>query len=123
MCNNIYELQTRFWCRILNAGINHEHQDRMNKSKLSKSENAAPMYHMFKDHKSEGGYRPVVGGCNSDTLGLSNVLSEVVESVAQAIESPFEVISSEDMLSRVHKCNEKIREMQQEKGESWKLED
>ena len=63
---------------------------------------------MFKDHKIEGGYRPVVGGCNSDTLGLSNTLSEVVESVAKAVEKPFEVISSEDLLSRIYKCNEKI---------------
>ena len=73
---------TKFWCRILNSGINHEHQDRIIKSKMSVSENAAPMYFLYKDHKIEGGYRPVVGGCNSDTLGLSNILSEAVESVA-----------------------------------------
>ena len=63
---------------------------------------------MFKDHKIGGGYRPVVGGCSSDTLGLSNTLSEVVESVAKAVESPFEVISSEGMLSRIYEFNKLV---------------
>ena len=77
------------------------------------------MYFMYKDHKVEGGYRPVVGGCNSDSLGLSNILSEVVEAVANSIENPFGVISSEDMLSRVLECNRKIDEMQTAKGPEW----
>ena len=63
---------------------------------------------MFKNHKIEGGYRPVVGGCNSDSLGLSNTLSELVESVCMAVDQPYEVISSEDLLSRINDCNEKI---------------
>ena len=90
------------------------------KAKLCNSENAAPMYFMYKDHKQEGGYRPVVGGCSSDTLALSNTLSEVVESVANAKESPFEVISSEDMLSRVTECNRKLEKMRTKLGENWK---
>ena len=65
----------------------------------------------------------MVSGCNSDTLGLSNILSEAVESVAKSIATPFEVISSEDMLSRVHKCNEKLRKLQVDNGEGWKLEE
>ena len=69
---------------MLNAGSDHEHQNRIIKSKMSESENAAAMYDMYKDHKAEGGYRPVVSGCNSDTLGLSNMLSEAVEAVAQS---------------------------------------
>ena len=67
--------QSRFWCKMLNYGKNHGHQDRIEKSELCSSENAAPKYYLFKDHKDEGGYRPVVGGCTSDTLGLSNTLS------------------------------------------------
>ena len=88
-------------------------------SKLCSSENAAPKYYLFKDHKTEGGYRPVVGGCSSDTLGLSNTLSEVCESVANAVSDPFEVVSSEDMLSRVASCNDKLKTMKTQHGENW----
>ena len=52
-----------------------------------------------------------MGGCISNTLGLSNTLSELVESVCMAIETPYEVISSEDMLSRISDCNKKIGEL------------
>ena len=42
------------------------------------------------------------------------MLSEVVESVANGVSNPYEVISSEDMLSRIEKCNGKIADMRQE---------
>ena len=64
-----------------------------------------------------------MGGCNSDTLGLSNTLSEVIEAVAQSKEEPFEVISAEDMLNRVYKCNDKIKELQAKKGPDWKWQE
>ena len=101
----------RMWTKMLNSGVDHDHMQRIMDSKQSVSENIAPKYFMFKDHKVEGGFRPVVGGCNSDTLGLSNTLSEVVESVCMATNEPYEVISSEDMLARVYSCNEKIKEI------------
>ena len=63
---------------------------------------------MAKDHKKEGGFRPVVSGCNSDTLGLSNALSEVVEAVCVGVERPYEGVSSEDMLARVYEFNDKM---------------
>ena len=47
---------SKFWCKMLNSGANHEQQDRIMKSKLCSSENAAPKYYMYKDHKVEGGY-------------------------------------------------------------------
>ena len=117
--------QTKFWTKILNSGKDHGHQDRILQSKQSESQNCAPKYFMYKDHKVEGGWRPVVGGCNSDTLGLSNTLSELVESVCISIESPYEVISCEDMLSRISVCNERIRELRESriKGtQSWSAE-
>ena len=109
--------QVVMWSKILNSGENHEHLDRIISSKQSNSENLAPMYFMFKDHKKEGGYRPVVGGCNSDSLGLSNTLSELVESVCMAVDQPYEVISSEDLLSRISECNEKLKMMRKQKIE------
>ena len=57
--------------------------------------------------------RPLVGGCSSDTLGLSNTLSEMIESACMAIEDQFKVISSEDMLSRIKECNRKIEKLRE----------
>ena len=68
---------TRFWTRILNAGENHGHFERITNSKINNSEATASKYFMFKDHKPNGGYRPVVSGCTSNTLGLSNMLSDI----------------------------------------------
>ena len=91
--------QTRMWAKIINAGESHNHLSRIINSKMIKSEIAASKYMMFKDHKKGGAWRPVVSGCSSNTLGLSNLLSDIIESVCQSIENPFEVISSEDLLS------------------------
>ena len=55
-----------------------------------------------------------MGVCSSDTLGLSNTLSEVVESVAMAVSDPYEVISSEDMLARIQSCNREINKLRDE---------
>ena len=66
---------------------------------------------MYKDHKAEGGFRQVVGGCSSNTLGLSNLLSEVLESLASSRKDPYEVISTEDMLARIDDANEKIQKI------------
>ena len=49
-----------------------------------------------------------------------NTLSEVVEAVCMATENPFEVISSEDMLSRVIACYAKIENMAE--NENWSLD-
>ena len=73
----------RFWTRMVNSGSNHDHLERiMLSKKQSESENAAAKYFMYKDHKAEGGYRPVVSGCNSDTLGLSNTYQRLLKQCA-----------------------------------------
>ena len=72
---------SRMICKILNAGEDHGHHSRITNSKLMNSEVTASKYFMHKDHKKEGGYRPVVSGCTSNTLGLSNLLSDIVESL------------------------------------------
>ena len=87
--------------KIVNAGEEHGHFKRITDSKIVHSETSAPMYYMYKDHKKEGGWRPVVSGCNSNTLGLSNLLSDLVESLCGAVSDPYEVISSDDMLARL----------------------
>ena len=50
----------------------------------------------------------MVSGCSSDSLGLFNTVSEVIEAVCMGIEEPYEVVSSEDMLARVYECNKKL---------------
>ena len=101
---------TRMILKIVNAGEMHGHHKRIRDSKITHSETSAPMYFMYKDHKKEGGWRPVVSGCNSNTLGLSNLLSDMVESVCGSVRDPYEVISSEDMLSRIESFNDHVKE-------------
>ena len=88
---------TRMLTKIFNIGENHKHLKRVCESVITHSETSAPMYYLYKDHKKEPGWRPVVSGCNSNTVGISNILSDVIESVCNAIDNPYEVISSEDI--------------------------
>ena len=46
-----------------------------------------------------------MSGCSSNTLGLSNILSNIVESICGSMQNPLEVISSEDLLSRIEVFN------------------
>ena len=110
---------TRMLLKVVNAGEMHGHLKRITDSKITHSETSAPMYYMYKDHKKEGGWRPVVSGCNSNTLGLSNLLSDMVESVCGSITDPYEVISSEDMLSRVEAFNSLVKEEREKRGSNW----
>ena len=98
---------------MLNSGANHNHQKRILDSKICSSENKAP-----RTTRSRG--VETCGGRLQLTLGLSNTLSEVVEAVCMATENPFEVISSEDMLSRVIACYAKIENMAE--NENWSLD-
>ena len=92
---------TRMLTKIFNMGEEHGHIKRIQETMITHSETSAPMYYMYKDHKAEPGWRPVVSGCNSNTVGISTLLSDIVESVCNAIEEPYEVVSSEDMLHRI----------------------
>ena len=94
----------------MNAGESHNHLKRITSSKITNSESVASKYYMFKDHKKDGGYRPVVSGCKSNTLGLSNMLSDVIESLCLGVTEPFEVISSEEMLAVITKFNSEVQE-------------
>ena len=101
------------WGKMWKSGDNHEHRSRIVNSKKTNSENCADMYILFKDHKEGEKTRPIVTGCTSNTLGLSNCTASVLEAVAASEETPFESISSEDMLAKTKKFNkerlEKIR--------------
>jgi hypothetical protein len=103
------------WCKFNNMGEAHNHKDRIWESKQTKSENLANMYLTVKDHKESLAWRKVVSGCDSDTLGLSNSVSELLEAVCNSLEEPYEVISSEDMLACVVDCNRRLETIRREK--------
>ena len=116
----ILNSHSAMWCKFSNMGEDHGHKDRIWESKQTRSENLANMYILAKDHEVEIGWRKVVSGCDSDTLGLSNSVSEILEAVCNSLDEPYEEVSSEDMLACVVDCNQKIdkiRRDKQEKGE------
>jgi len=114
---------TRIWTKILNAGENHDHHQKITNSKLFNSEVTASKYFMFKDHKKDGGYRPVVSGCKSNTLGLSNMLSDVIESLCLSVEEPFEIVSSEDLLAEIEIFNRELkRKLEDNPDYDWREE-
>ena len=98
---------TRMLIKVFNVGEQHNHVKRVTDSKLTTLETCAPKYYLYKDHKEKESWRPVVSGCNSNTLGLSNLLSDVVEPICTAVVNPYEVISSKDLLSRIEVLNKK----------------
>jgi hypothetical protein len=69
------------------------------------------MYLMYKDYKEGRSSRPVVTGCNSHTRGMSNDVSDLLESVNKANLTPYEVVSGEDMLAKIEKYNKKAMEI------------
>ena len=103
-----------FWCKMWRSGEMHGHKDRIIDSKMCRSCKVASMYLLVKDHKKDGSTRPVVTGCSSNTRGMSNAVSDFLESVANSIPDAYEVISSEDMLARVEEGNEKARKIIEE---------
>jgi hypothetical protein len=96
------------------CGENHGHRDRIIDSKLVSSEQLADMYLRYKDHKQGRKSKPVVTGCNSNTRGFSNCVSDLLESVNKANIDPYEAISSEDMLSEIESYNVEAKKIMKE---------
>ena len=72
---------------------------------------------MLKDHKviTPGQLpktRPIVSSGAGMNCQLSNILSELLEPIAEMSTNSKEVISSEDLLSRVDKINKKLKKRQ-----------
>ena len=105
---------SRAWANIWNSGKDHKHFDRIVTSKITHSENVADLYLMYKDHKAGNKTRPTATGCTSNTLGLSNAVAELLESISNADPNRYNCISSEDMLARIHKSSKKILEIKLE---------
>ena len=120
----ILNSHSAMWCKFSNMGESHGHKDRIWESKQTRSENLANMYLLAKDHKVEMGWRKVVSGYDSDTLGLSNSAYELLEAVCNSLDAPYEVISPEDMLACVVDCNQKvamIRRLRCKEEKHWEI--
>ena len=100
------------WVNIWKMGENHEHTDRIITSKTSRSENTAKLYLAYKDHKKEPEKTRPIGTANtSNTRALANCVSELLEAVANSEETPYEVISTEDLLHHIKKHNVAVKEI------------
>ena len=98
------------WEVIWNSGEDHHHQKRIIASRSTRSGNQANLSLLYKDHKEGNKTRPVASGNESYNLGLSNGLSELLESVAKAKTDPYSVISAEDLLGRVTRYNSRVEQ-------------
>ena len=94
------------WDLIWRTGEDHGHQDRVTKSRATRSGNQATLTLLYKDHKQGNKTRPVASGNESFNLGLSNGISEVLEAVARSKKKPYSLISAEDLLARAHQFND-----------------
>ena len=106
-----------FWSKMWGSGEDHNHRDRIIDSKVVSSEQLADMYILYKDHKEGRKSRPVVTGCNSNTRGFSNSVSDLLESVNKANQSPYEAISGEDMLAKIEGYNQEAEKIMEERRE------
>ena len=103
------------WVKMNGTGDNNGHKNRVIDSKVTRSKNISTMYIVYKDHKKEPGKsRPIVTGNSGNTRGLSNSVSNLLESVANSIPNSFERISSEDMLSSTKEANKVMLKVKEE---------
>ena len=65
-----------------------EWQESFMTSKTTTSNNTASMYIALKDHKPGDKSRPIVTGHSSNTRGMSNSVSDVLEAVANSERRP-----------------------------------
>ena len=107
---------TAMMIKITGMGSVWGHGPRMRSSKMTSSKNTASLFLLLKDHKAVLDSRGVVSANRSNTVGLSNIMSEIIESVANAAPNTTEVISSEDMLARIAQCNRELQSKREANG-------
>ena len=100
----------RMWCMMTQAGEHFDHEERIMTSKTTKSNNLSSLYFLLKDHKLTLAARPVVTDCNGNSLGLSNSVSDFLESIANSIREAYEVLSSKDLLARYRSVTKEFQQ-------------
>ena len=111
------------WIKCLNMGEDWKHQSRLRETQINHSNNVAPVYLLVKDHKEYSGSCPpktrAVCAANSGMdVHLSNILSPIIEAVADNMKKKDEVISTDDALSRIDSYNLKQAQSMQCRDEA-----
>ena len=104
---------TSAWLKILNVGQDHGHEDRHRKTFILHSLGIAQMYLTYKDHKQQDPTkphktRPICSAINGFNVQFSNLISPVLEALADLCENKFEVKSGENALYKIDRFNETI---------------
>ena len=100
------------WLKVFRVGQKWNHAERIRETMLNNSMAVCPLYLLFKDHKGWSWRmgeappsRPVASGAVGMNLHLSELLSQVMEPIANNWVGGLETISCEDMLSRFDALN------------------
>ena len=99
--------------KVFKLGQNWDQVERVRETLINGSLSVCPMYLLYKDHKGwrweDGGIpptRPIASGNQGMNLHLSELISEIIEPVADEFEGGFETISTEDMQARFMNLND-----------------
>ena len=101
------------WIKMTNMGENWNHTARIRETCINHSCCVCPMYLLVKDHKlvKPGELpptRPVCSGCSSMGVHLSNILSDIIDAIANSMKNKIEVVSTEDLLNKIDEYNKKV---------------
>ena len=101
--------------KVFKIGAEWGHSDRMRETMLNNSLSLCPLYLLYKDHKGwtwEKGpvppTRPVASGNRGMNMHLSEILSDILEPVADGVADTCEVISTEDMVARLLRVDKSL---------------
>ena len=124
--DNQHELngQVSMLLKIFRVGGTWGHYERARGNMLCNSEMICNMYVLFKDHKgwhlglgTDPPGRPIASGNGGQNIHMSELTSEIIESVVTAYKGGVEIISTEDMLAKWDALNR--RNEKWHPGEWW----
>ena len=102
--------------KFFKLGAEWGHSDRMRETMLNNSLSLCPLYLLFKDHKgwslAKGPVpptRPVASGNRGMNMHLSEILSEILEPIADEAKNTCEVISTEDMVAKMLRVDKSLK--------------
>ena len=93
--------------KIYRVGSSWGHEGRARSTMINQSEMISNMYCLYKDHKgwhwglgTDPPSRPIASGNTGQNVHMSELTSELIESVVTAYKGGVEIISTEDMLAK-----------------------
>ena len=101
-----------------NIGGDWNHLDRVLDKVTSQGCEVPPMYLLLKDHKKVSPdslipTRPVVSGCSSMSVHITNILSDILEPLARRLGIEYEFQSTEDLLAKIDNYNDRLQEIRE----------